>query len=408
MPDVPAPVVALVRRSTEPVVVQTLRSTTAAVISYVIAVTLLPQPAPLTAPLTALLVVQVTLYATLTTGIRRMNAVLAGVLIASGFSTLVGLSWWSLGLTIVTALTIGRLVRVEQFVPEVAISAMLVLGVSQVAATAWDRIFETLIGAVVGMLFNLFLAPPVWVQTAEGSITAMSHRMAGLFREMADEVDGALPVERAAARLHASRRLDNDIAEVDAALRQAEESTRLNPRVREGALSRVVLRTALDTLEICAVVQRVMFRSFTDLAKARTGEPLFPDDVADALRLLYRQMAVAVESFAALITTAQSSGADEAEEHLTRALADSHAAREDLAHLLLDDVLEHPREWQLHGAILAEADRVLDELDVERRSARLVDELDRLSREQRERHPRLHAVLRRLTEATPTAVRRRG
>ncbi|MEU2530094.1 aromatic acid exporter family protein, partial [Streptomyces sp. NPDC013087] len=81
----PEPVVKLVQRTTEPAAAQTLRSTAAAVIAFAVAQSVLPEPhpAPLTAPLTALLVVQVTLYATLTTGIRRVNAVVVGVLIAS-------------------------------------------------------------------------------------------------------------------------------------------------------------------------------------------------------------------------------------------------------------------------------------------------------------------------------------
>ncbi len=82
----------LVKRGREPVVVQTLRSATAATIAYVIALRLSPEPAPLTAPLTALLVVQVTFYATLTNGIRRVNSVVAGVLVAIAFSVLVGLT----------------------------------------------------------------------------------------------------------------------------------------------------------------------------------------------------------------------------------------------------------------------------------------------------------------------------
>ncbi len=127
-----------------------------------------------------------------------------------------GLSWWSLGLTIFTSLPIGRLVRVNEFVPEVAISAMLVLGVSQVADTAWDRVWETLMAA----------------------------RMCTMPRGMGEEVVGNNPVPRAAARLHEARRLDHDLVEVDASLRQAEESLTLNPRVRQGLLHRVVLRTA--------------------------------------------------------------------------------------------------------------------------------------------------------------------
>lgn len=404
MPVVPDPVVKLVQKSNEPVVAQTLRSTAAAVIAYQAAVWISPEPAPLTAPLTALLVVQVTLYATLTTGIRRVNAVVAGVLIASAFSSLVGLNWWSLGLTILTSLVIGRFVRVNEFVPEVAISAMLVLGVSRVADTAWDRIVETLIGAGVGLLFNLLFAPPVWVQSAGESIEGLSRRMGRLFREIGAELSGNTPVENAAGRLHEARRLDHDIVEVDASLRQAEESLRWNPRVREGLLSRVVLRTGLDTLEICAVVLRVLARTLTDLAKERRDEALFPADVAVALNELLRHVSIAIESFAVLITTQVSANAEEAENELSRALENSSVHRETVAHLLLDKVREHPRQWQLHGALLAEIDRILDELDVEKRSVRLVEELDRYSREQRERFPRIDAFKRRLRGTTRPRV----
>ncbi|MEU6017036.1 aromatic acid exporter family protein [Streptomyces sp. NPDC047515] len=396
MPGVSAPVIKLVRRTTEPVGAQTLRSTAAAVIAYVVAVWTLPHPAPLTAPLTALLVVQVTLYATLTTGIRRVNSVVVGVLIATAFSSLVGLSWWSLGLTIFASLIIGRLVRVDEFVPEVAISAMLVLGVSQVASTAWDRVLETLIGAGVGLLFNLLFAPPVWAQSAGASIDSLATAMGRMFRAMGEDVAGHISVQRAADRLHEARRLDHDIVEVDASLRQAEEGLTLNPRVRQGLLYRVVLRTGLDTLEICAVVLRVLSRTLTDLAKARTDETLFPADVAESLRELFGQMADAIESFSELITTPVAENAEEAEDRLARALAVSRATRDRVADLLLEDVQEHPRQWQLHGALLAEVDRILDELDIDKRTERLGKELDRRSAQVHDRHPWLHAVSRRL------------
>ncbi|MET9293250.1 aromatic acid exporter family protein [Streptomyces sp. NPDC003077] len=403
MPDVTDPLLNLVRRRREPVVTQTVRSTVAAVISYVVALWLSSEPAPLTAPLTALLVVQVTLYATLTTSMRRVNAVVVGVVIAIGFSALVGLTWWSLGLIILAALVIGRFVKAGEFVQEVAISAMLVLGVTRVGPTAWDRVLETLIGAVVGMLFNIFFAPPVWVQPASAAIEDLAGRMRRLLLHLGDSVTGHTPVAEAAARLHEARRLDHDIVQVDASLRQAEDSLRLNPRVREGLLYRVVLRTGLDTLEISAVVLRTACRTLTDLSKARTREPLFPDDVAKALRELFRHMARAVESFAVLITTQVSANAEEAEERLVKELAASRQSREIVAHMLLAGVQTHPRQWQLHGALLAEVDRILDELDVEKRFQRLVEELDRQSREQREKYPYLEK-LRKL----PRLLRSRG
>ncbi|MFP1624436.1 FUSC family protein [Streptomyces sp. 5K101] len=398
MPDVrtalTGPVAGFVRRRKEPVVTQTLRSTAAATISYVVALYAVDSTAPpLTAPLTALLVVQVTLYSTLTTGIRRVNSVVVGVLIAIGFSVLVGLSWWSLGLIILASLVVGHFVRVDEFVPEVAISAMLVLGVTQVADTAWDRVLETLIGAVVGLLFNVVFVPPVWVETAGDSIEDLARRMRRLLLLIGEELTHPTAVERAAARLHEARRLDNDVADVDAALRQAEDSLRLNPRVKEGLLHRIVLRTGLDTLEICAVVLRVLARTITDLARQRRDEALFTDEVGVALQELLGHVADTLVSFAVLVTTTTTGSADAAEARLTGELAAARTSRDNAADLLLQGVQEMPRHWQLYGALLTEIDRILDELDLDHRSRRLMEELDRHTREQRARRPRLSALL---------------
>ncbi len=379
----------LTKLSREPAVVQMLRSTAAATVAYVIALHLSPEKAPLTAPLTALLVVQVTLYATLTNGVRRVNSVVAGVLVAIAFSLLVGLTWWSLALVILASLAVGHLVRVDEYVPEVAISAMLVLGVTSVGDTAWARVLETLIGAVVGLGCNLLLAPPVWVDEAGESIEGLARRVRQLMLSMGEEAAGRTPVERATARLYEARRLDHDIVEVDAALRQAEDSLRLNPRVREGLLHRVVLRTGLDTLEICTVVLRVIARTLTDLAKERDPDPLFAPQIGAAVEQLLSEVADAVVSFAVLVTAHVSENAESAEERLAAELRQAAATRDKLAQLLLEEVQRDARQWQLHGAVLTEVTRMLDEMDTEHRSRRLLEELDRVSSEQRERMPRL-------------------
>ncbi len=414
MPGVRAEVTDTLRRGLrEPAVVQTVRATVAATLAYAVAVRVSSEPAPLTAPLTALLVVQVTLYSTLTTGIRRVNSVVVGVLIAIGFSSVMGLSWWSLGLIILASLTIGRFVRVDEFVNEVAISAMLVLGVTRLASQAWDRVLETLIGAGVGLLFNLVFAPPVWVDTAGESIEDLARRARHLLLRIGEELSGDESigpdrVERAAERLHEARLLDQAIAEVDAALRQAEDSLRLNPRISEGLLSRLVLRTGLDTLEICVVVVRVLARSLTDLAKRREpGEQLFPAEVALALEELLGHVGGALVSFAVLVTTQVSRNAEEAEARLTAELAAAWASRERVAQLLLRRVQEHPKAWQLHGSLLAEIDRILDELDLEHRSRRLMEELDRAATANLDRFTRFGRLRRFARGERPWRARRR-
>ncbi|MEV6195578.1 aromatic acid exporter family protein [Streptomyces sp. NPDC051920] len=391
-----ASVAKIVERRREPVVVQTLRSTAAATIAYVVAIHLSPEPAPLTAPLTALLVVQVTLYSTITTAIRRVNSVVVGVVIAIGFSSLVGLTWWSLGLIILASLAVGHLVRVSEFVPEVAISAMLVLGVTRVGDTAWARVLETLIGAVVGLTCNLVLAPPVWVGVAGEQIEDLARRMRQLMLRVGEGAAAHTPFHVAAERLHEARRLDNDIAGVDAALRQAEDSLKLNPRVREGLLHRVVLRTGLDTLEICTVVLRVLARSLTDLAKEREPRPLFEPQAGAVLQELLSEIADAIVSFAVLVTTDVARNAASAEERLSAELATAAATRDKLAQLFLEEIQRDPSQWQLHGSVLAETNRIIDELDTEHRTRRLFEELDRCTREQRERRPRLTRLENRL------------
>ncbi|WP_324788142.1 FUSC family protein [Streptomyces sp. H51] len=390
--ELTAALVRFAKRRRDPVVVQALRSAAAASIAYVVALRLSPEAAPLTAPLTALLVVQVTLYATLTNGIRRVNAVVAGVLVAIAFSLLVGLTWWSLALLIVASLAVGHLVRVDEYVPEVAISAMLVLGVTAVGNTAWARVVETLIGAVVGLGCNLLFAPPVWVDKAGESIEGLARRVRRLMLRMGEEAAGRTPVERATERLYEARRLDHDIADVDAALRQAEDSLRLNPRVREGVLHRVVLRTGLDTLEICTVVLRVLARTLTDLAKERDPDPLFSPRTGAAVQELLSEIADAVVSFAVLVTTDVSASAESAEERLIAELRQAAATRDKLAQLLLEEVQRDVGQWQLHGAVLTEVNRILDEMDTEHRSRRLLEELDRATREQHARLPRLTRV----------------
>ncbi|MEU6539166.1 aromatic acid exporter family protein [Streptomyces sp. NPDC047000] len=403
-------------RHRSPVVVQAVRSTVAATIAYVVALRLSPEPAPLTAPLTALLVVQVTLYATLTTGVRRVNSVVAGVLVAVAFSLLVGLTWWSLALVILASLAVGHLVRVDEFVPEVAISAMLVLGVTTVGDTAWARVVETLIGAGVGLGCNLVFPPPVWVGEAGESIEDLARRVRRLMLRMGEEAADRTSGERtgtplpqlATERLYEARRLDHDIAGVDAALRQAEDSLRLNPRVREGLLHRIVLRTGLDTLEICTVVLRVLARTLTDLAKERDPGPLFAPATGALVEQLLSEIADAVVSFAVLVTTDVSRSAESAEARLAAGLRQAAATRDKLALALFDEVRHDSRQWQLRGAVLTEVNRIVDELDTEHRARRLFEELDRVATARGERMPRLTGLRDRWGRGGATVADRRS
>jgi uncharacterized membrane protein YgaE (UPF0421/DUF939 family) len=381
MPAVRPALAGIVKRHNDPVVVQSVRSTVAGVLAYVVALWLSPNPVPLTAPLTALLVVQVTLYTTLTTGIRRVLAVMTGVLIAVGFSDIVGLTWWSLGLIILASLVVGHMIRVDEFIAEVAISGMLILGVSNPGHEGVDRVTETLIGAVVGVLLNVVFAPPAFVQPAGEAVEELARRLRRLLLRVGRELRAGATREQTVSWLHEARRLDNEIARFDESLRRAEEGTRLNPRVRraEGAMTRLILRSGLDTLEVCAVVLRTLCRSLADLSEQRRGQqPVYEGGLAAVLDELLTHIADAVDSFGRLITAQVTAGAERAEAELEQALLDGRAdrVRVDAALRAEADAGGDWDGWELHGALLANLDRLLDELDVEKRSRWLAAQLD--------------------------------
>jgi hypothetical protein len=221
--------------------------------------------------------------------------------------------------------------------------------------------------------------------------------MRALLLRIGRELESGASREDAVRWLHEARGVDGEVAQVDAALTRADESMRFNPRVREGLLARLVLRSGLDTLEICAVVLRTLCRSLTDLSHRRRSEPVYEGEVAGALSELFTHVADAVDSFGRLITAQVSSNAEVAEEQLAQALVDGRADRQRIADLLRTETEREPDRWELHGALLANVDRLLNELDVERRSQWLAEELDRHRQEpgQPSRMYRLRRVARR-------------
>src|SRR6476469_6769496 len=117
-------------------------------------------------------VVQVTPVSLLASGLDRVVAVVSGVSLAVVFAAVVPLVWWSLGLLILVAITIGQYLRLRSNLIEVAISAMLVLGVGALGAesAAGQRLAETLVGAVGGVLMTLLFPPKVAVSDAGHAI----------------------------------------------------------------------------------------------------------------------------------------------------------------------------------------------------------------------------------------------
>lgn len=345
------------------------RLTGAAVGAYLAALLLLDDPRPVLAPLTALLIVQVTLVGTITDTVRRILSVVAGVAIAIVFSAFVGFSWWSLALLCAGSILVGQLLRLGPHLLEVPISAMLVLAVGGSQHAALDRVTATVVGAAVGLLVNVLFPPAVQTRSAGAAIEQYAGQLAGLLDRAADGLTGRLGADQAAQWLDEARELSAEAAQVEQALARLEESRRLNPRAVGTASAAPGLRSGLSALEHAAVALRSLYRSLADRARHQpASEPLYSDEIGEVFAALLRDLARAVRDFGALIRVEPDEHSQPDSAELAAALDSAREARAKLTELLLVDPNADPESWQLHGALLAAADRVLRELDVEERA----------------------------------------
>jgi hypothetical protein len=300
---------ARVRRDGRASVLWSLRITVAATASYLVASRFFPEAQPLLAPLTAMLVVQVTPLSLLASGLDRVVAVVAGVALAIGFAAVVPLEWWSLGVLILVSITVGQFLRLRSNLVEVAISAMLVLGVGAIGAeaAAWQRIAETLVGAGVGIIATLVFPPKVASSDAGRAIDGLADAVSELLVRAAGELDAMAAGDpqrlSGAARewLDDARRITHNIPAVGAALLRAEEGRRLNVRAVRTPYVEPGLRQGLEALEHTAVAIRSLMRSVAD---ASDGDWLDDDSVSEVLRDLadtFRTLAAGTDAFGELV-----------------------------------------------------------------------------------------------------------
>lgn len=348
-----------------------LRLSGAAVAAYIVAGLLLGDTVPVIAALTAILVVEVTLFDIVTSGVQRVVSVVAGVLLAVGFSSLVGISWWSLGLLVAASILVGQLLRLGPHLVEVPISAMLVLAVGGEESVASDRIIETLIGAAVGIAVNVVFPPRIRANTAASAVGGFADQIASLLRTAAGELRQGITIDEANRWLEDARRLSRHVPRIDRALAQAEQSRRLNPRALAHRDTSAVLRGGLESLEHSSVAIRSMFRSIADGVR---DHPSTDDDAAGAVRhafaTLLDELADAVQSYGDLVRAEIADTTARAEDAVATALDMLREARTRLIELRLVEQPEDLATWELNDAILETVERVLVELDIEEQGRR--------------------------------------
>jgi hypothetical protein len=352
--------------------IRTAKVTLAAVLAYVAADLLNTTATPILAPLTAILVVQVTVYQTVAEGLQRVLSVLAGVLIAVVLATVVGLSWWSLGVVVAASLVLGQVLRLGSHTLEVPISAMLVLAVGGGAApqAAAGRVYETLIGTVTGIAVNFSIAPPVHVESAGSAVAGLATRLGDFLRSLATDLRAGWSRQAAQDWLSAARGLSASVLQADHSLVRAEQSAVLNLRGGEVRVAQPRLRTALTAIEYCTIVVRSLCREMFDRTfylppelEAEAYSAAARAALADVLDLA----GAAFDGVAAVAAGAEP--VDTARARVAEPLDELYRRRELLGRLLLVDPQADAAAWQQHGALLTAVDRLRVEIEAAVRPA---------------------------------------
>lgn len=349
-------------RGSEPVPgLRTLKAAVATALAFAAALPLPGREPPVVAALTALLVVQVTPYQSIRSGWQRIGSVVAGVLVAILVSTVVGITWWSLGLTVFAALVIAYALQLKEHAVEVPISAMLVLAVSGNRDIGLERVYETLVGAAVGVLVSLIL-PRTYVGPAGAAIYRLANDLAQLVHEMAHDMENEWSAERELEYLKRARGMEGAVNKAREALARAEEGVRLNPSALRTAHVPDTLRAGLTALEYSVINVRVLTRALVDRVSGPAAEHHPSRDVRMAVASLLAAIGDAIEDFGAVVA-ADPEGPAQNTDELRGALERARGLREQARVLLAEDAAPDPAIWRVNGALLAHVDRLLADLD---------------------------------------------
>lgn len=358
------------------------RITVAASASYVVGTLFFPGTRPLLAPLTAMLVVQVTPVSLLASGVDRVVAVVSGVSLAVGFAAVVPLAWWSLSILIFVSVVVGQALRLRANLMEVAISAMLVLGVGSlgVESFAWQRIAETLVGAAVGVAVNLLFPPRVPTADAGRAIEGLADALSDLLNRAAEELEELArehrPVHQPSENWLGRARVitHEDVPRVGASLLRAEQGRRLNVRAVGTPDLGPGLRQGLESMEHTAVAVRSMFRALSDATDDSDGSWTGEESAEDLLLGLVQtfcELAAAVDAFGALVRLEAAPPRElrsvdfRSLREAIDGLAEARARHEGLATTDLEGEL-----GELNSTVLSTVKRVQRELDLAQRVRR--------------------------------------
>jgi len=215
-------------------VIQVAKSTAAAVLAWFICVLIFPEQIPIFGAIAALITVQENVSQSLTRGIERVIGVIVGVSVALAAALVFGTSNWLFVVAILVSISVGWLLKMSSgSTNQVAISALLMIALGGSSLLyGFERIVETVIGAIIGFTINALVVAPVKIDPAREAINTLGYEASLALERLAD----ALSEPRGSAWLHEmmlnARLLLAQRDRIGQITQKAFETLQLNPRAQ--------------------------------------------------------------------------------------------------------------------------------------------------------------------------------
>lgn len=282
-----------------------IKTALASWVSWVLAAWLFHAARPYFAPLAAILSLQVTVADSVHRGLQRILGVVAGIIIAFLAVKLIGVHGWSIGLVVLIGMAVATRLRLgAQGIPQVAISALLVMTVGAHSHHyAIERMFDTVIGALIAIMINAIVVPPDYTPRAQDSIKVLASALSDVLRGIEKDLIGGLEPGEANRHLSAARHVDAALHDARSAIRQAEQSLKWNYLLRHRKSRLKSLREALTVLDHAVSQVRGIARTLFVTLNRDVSRPFgqIPQTLAIIVAENLTMMAQALVGYAHLI-----------------------------------------------------------------------------------------------------------
>lgn len=211
---------------------QSGKTALAGVLAWVVATDVLGLEQAFLAPWAAVLVVHATVFRTVSRGGQQVAATFLGVIVGWASGALFGTGPLGMGTMLLTSFLIGRHRWLREEATTIATTGIVVLATNAIDQSHLlaGRLLDTTVGVVVGLAVNLVVWPPLRDRAAWAHAHRLPGELAAVLSEMASGLGPDLASTDVEAWMRRCREVDVHVDETWGLLRQAQESSRLNPR----------------------------------------------------------------------------------------------------------------------------------------------------------------------------------